>query len=382
MVEHLGPEFRFCIVTSDRDLGEKTRYPGIVTNVWTRVPGANVLYVSPGLRGLFTIWQILRKMDHSLLYINGIFPRRFSIFPFLFCKMRLVRKVPLLIAPRGEFSPGALRIKAKRKRFFLFLIRLSQFENDVVWQASSELERDDIVRQLSNPTQIELARNLPTTLKRSVHDMIVVAQDLHSKRENNMTEGSIDKRRGTLRIVFISRVSRMKNLDGAIRMLKGLTGNIEFDIYGPIEDRTLWQECLTLVETLGDNIRVKYCGVLPQNEVVGVFSKYHLFLFPTHGENYGHVIAESLTAGCPVLLSDRTSWQGLDREGVGWNIPLDQPENFRAAITRCVKMEADEFRSFSVRTKAYGLNRILDPGPVIRHREMLLRALGQPRVSS
>ena len=47
---------------------------------------------------------------------------------------------------------------------------------------------------------------------------------------------------------------------------------------------------------------VSYLGaVLPEN-VQGILSKYDLFVLPTRGENYGHVILESLATGTPVLM--------------------------------------------------------------------------------
>ena len=32
-------------------------------------------------------------------------------------------------------------------------------------------------------------------------------------------------------------------------------------------------------------------------------------VFPTRGENFGHVIPEALSAGTPILLSDQTHWE-------------------------------------------------------------------------
>ena len=48
-----------------------------------------------------------------------------------------------------------------------------------------------------------------------------------------------------------------------------------------------------------------------------------MFIFPTLGENFGYVIYESLSCGCPVLMSkDTTPWNDLDNNGVGFNIDL------------------------------------------------------------
>lgn len=38
--------------------------------------------------------------------------------------------------------------------------------------------------------------------------------------------------------------------------------------------------------------------MVDSQEVVETFSQYDVFLFPTKGENYGHVIFEALAGGC------------------------------------------------------------------------------------
>ena len=37
-----------------------------------------------------------------------------------------------------------------------------------------------------------------------------------------------------------------------------------------------------------------------------MFQEYDLLFLPTKGENFGHVILESMSAGTPVLISDTT----------------------------------------------------------------------------
>ncbi|MBG9578179.1 glycosyl transferase family 1, partial [Bacillus thuringiensis] len=81
-----------------------------------------------------------------------------------------------------------------------------------------------------------------------------------------------------------------KNLKGALTFLKGITGNITFDIYGPIENQNYWSACRNIIESLPNNVQVNYMGQVNNNKVHPLFSNYNAFLFPTFGENYGHVI--------------------------------------------------------------------------------------------
>ena len=52
-------------------------------------------------------------------------------------------------------------------------------------------------------------------------------------------------------------------------------------------------------------------------KVIETFSKYDVFLFPTKGENYGHVIFEALAGGCIPIISDQTPWNDIEQAGCG-----------------------------------------------------------------
>src|ERR1700722_15735860 len=71
LVATLGPEVHFRIVTLDRDLGEKSPFPGIPANRWVRVGHAEVMYLPPDLRGLRGICAVLYSVDrNTALYLN------------------------------------------------------------------------------------------------------------------------------------------------------------------------------------------------------------------------------------------------------------------------------------------------------------------------
>ncbi|AOL94044.1 Glycosyl transferases group 1 [Porphyrobacter sp. LM 6] len=107
---------------------------------------------------------------------------------------------------------------------------------------------------------------------------------------------------------------------------------MSFTIYGPHEDEDYWALCSAAIARLPANISVSIRGELPQERVAEVLRSFDLFFLPTLGENFGHSIAEALGAGLRVLISDRTMWRNLEREGVGHDLPLDAPEAFIQAI--------------------------------------------------
>ena len=108
----------------------------------------------------------------------------------------------------------------------------------------------------------------------------------------------------------------------------------------------------------------RFHGAVPHDRVAEIFRAHELFVFPTHGENFGHVVLEALVAGCPVLVSDRTPWRGLARYLAGWDLPLDDVAGMRAALQRCVDMDEEEFRTWSLHAAHFGRDASADERPV------------------
>jgi glycosyltransferase involved in cell wall biosynthesis len=364
MVEHLGEAFRFKVVTRDRDVGDSAPYADYPTHTWARVGRAEVTYLPVkdlGLRG----WRrILSGTPHDVLYLCSFFHPRFTIIPLMLLRLGLVPRRPIVVAPHGEFSLGALRLKASKKSLYIRAAKTAQLYDHVLWHASSPYEESDIHRVFGTAVQVAVGRDLPSP-----------SATLKAPRQIRR------KQRGTLSVVFLSRISRKKNLDGALRLLAALEGDVEFHIYGPREDQAYWTECQQLIAGLRPNIRVQEHGPVPQKDVAAILESHHLFLFPTHGENFGHVVLEALLAGCVPLISDQTFWRGLQSRGVGWDLPLGEAGQFHASLQRCVDMDEVEFQSLSSAARRFGQEVASDPVAIDQNRAILNRAVGTgPRV--
>jgi glycosyltransferase involved in cell wall biosynthesis len=180
------------------------------------------------------------------------------------------------------------------------------------------------------------------------------------------------KKKGCVRIVFLSRISRKKNLDVALQLLMHAKGKIEFDIYGPLEDEGYWKECQELIKKAPKETMTNYRGPVHPEEVEAVFCNYHIFLFPTRNENFGHVILEALCAGCLVLTSDATAWRGLESKRVGWDISLANLDGFQRALDEIVAMDDVEFEERSRLARDFGHMFANNPELVDVNRKMFL----------
>ena len=309
MVSRLGDEFDFRIVTSDRDALDDTPYPSVNVNDWNSIGKAQVFYVSPRKMTLRNIAKLINDTPHDAIYLNSFFTFSFTFLPLCTRRLGFIAKCPVVLAPRGELSSGALQIKSWKKAPFRALSKVVGLYNNLIWQASSEHEVIDIGCNLGTIAQRVVIASVLSPL-------VDIATLKNSQRQRQPKE--------PLRLLFLSRISPMKNLDFALCVLQRVKENVHFNIYGPIGDEAYWCKCQLLIAELPRNVSVTYNGSVANTDVPAVMASHDLFFLPTRGENFGHVIWEAFSAGTPVLIADTTPWRQLNANGVGWDLPLEE----------------------------------------------------------
>jgi hypothetical protein len=146
LVEMLGDEFDFKIVTADHDFGVKEPFSGIIPNTWCKVGKAEVYYASNPKIRLLALSKLINSIEHDVLYLNSFFSPDFTLKPLLLRRLKLIPKVCTIIAPRGEFSSGALQLKWFKKKLFIKVVDQIKLYENLIWQASSCYEKADILK--------------------------------------------------------------------------------------------------------------------------------------------------------------------------------------------------------------------------------------------
>lgn len=322
MVENLYEQFEFYVLCADRDYKETIPYSNIEINQWNEVGHANVYYLSPDKQNLKGFEEILNSIDYDVMYLNGFFSPIFTIHPLLLLRLGKLKKKPVILTPRGDFTGGCESKKIK-KFSYIYLSKLLGLYSRLQWHATSDIEERDI-KKIFAKANVFTVPNLPTKF-------------IPKKT-------SISKRIGELRMVFVSRIFPKKNIKYALEVLSKITeGNVIFDIYGPMEDKEYWAECEKLMKNLPSNVKVKYCGEVQHKDIPQIFEQYHAFFFPTLGENYGHVIVEAMMNNCLCILSKGvTPWDDyIDYLKIG--AELSEPEKFVEIVKRMLELNQSSF---------------------------------------
>ena len=354
--EWLGDDFRLLIVTRDRDLGSDIPYPDIQSDTWVKLGHAQVRYLAPDQLTMDHLQHLVEETPHDVLHLNSFFDPVFTIKLLLLLRLGRISPRRVLLSPRGEFGWGSLNLRYPKKRLYMELSRLAGFYRDILWHASSALEAKDTVKAMRvDPAKVLTALDLPVK-----GSGLTLRPDRSGKK---------------LKVVYLARLTREKNLDGALRLLQGVRMPIDFDIVGPQEDPKYWDECAALMAQLPDNIQATYRGPVPPEQVFDTLADYDLMLLPSHGENYGHVIAEALSVGTRVLISTLTPWHALDSDGVGWDVDLADARRYAEIIDLLAGQTAAERSAVRAAVREAATRRLFDPA-ALEHNRNLYSTIG------
>ena len=351
MVENLSDKCDFSVLCADRDYKETKPYYGIKIDEWNQCGAAQVFYMSPEMQTLRGFERILNETEFDVLYLNGFFSPIFTIRPLLLCWMGRLKNKKIILTPRGDFTGGCENKKIK-KYGYIYLSKVVGLYKNLLWHATSEIETRDIKKKFPK-AEICTVPNLPAKF--------VPKAPITQKKD------------GELRLVFVSRIFPKKNLKFALDVLKKInTGNVIFDIYGPMEDNAYWKVCEAVINTMPENVKVKYCGEAEHKDISHIFEQYHAFFFPTLGENYGHVIVEAMMNNCLCILSKGvTPWDDYNRCG-DFVHKLDDSEGFINTLHKMIDMDNQEFQEHLKMNNKYIAEKVDASAIIDRYVEMLI----------
>jgi glycosyltransferase involved in cell wall biosynthesis len=336
MVSALKDRYQFFIVCGDTDYLEKVPYQNIESDRWIKISeNESVNYISSKRLTVKHIRSIIKSADADIVYINGIYSFYFSIVPIVLSKLSKIKRI--IVAPRGMLSSQAYSSKKLKKKIFLTLAKLSGFYKNISFHVTSVEEETDLQSMGFYNSKILRIPNLPPGF-------------VQNEKQNK------EKIKGELKLVSIARISPEKNTLFALQTLlkNKFEGILALDIYGTVNDKLYWKQCLEIISQLPENIEVVYKGGLSNNQVINTLQKYDFLYLPSKGENFGHSILEAFLAGCPVIISNKTPWRKLEEQGLGWDLELDMAQ-FADIIQRAIDLDNNEYKVLSDFTWSFSL---------------------------
>ena len=219
----------------------------------------------------------------------------------------------LVIQPRGTLSEYALSISRWKKRLIGWWGQYSAMKNADMWVATAASEFDDIRR---------LGYRQPICVLPNGVDLPETGHFSQSCSGDGKTGKAFTRRR----MLFISRIHPKKNVDILLRAWAHLESKFidwGLSIVGPDQGNPYADEMKALAKRLGCR-HVMFEGELRGEEKNRFLMSSDCTILPTHSENFGMVVAESLACGTPVICSYGAPWEGLIVNKCGWWVPTEE----------------------------------------------------------
>lgn len=329
--------YNFWIVTSLFDHATETPYEDTEEATWIkRRENENIMYFGDGGPSGKALKSLLTEREYDTIYLNSLFSTTYALKP-LWSAKKLGLTDKIILAPRGMLKSGALSVKSKKKTAFLTGAKTIGLFKGITWHATNEVEQQEIKSYFGKNTSVKIAPNLP----RNIEDR---------KRQP-------EKKKGELKLITVARVSHEKNILGGIDYLQRLDNTtIHWTIFGTLQDEHYLKKCQELASKL-PHLTISFEGEIEPRKIPKELQENHFFYLPTLGENYGHAIAEALLNSVPVIISDKTPWQGLEEKFAGWALPLEK-DSFHTVLSECVNMDDSVYQDWveGAKTAGYGIS--------------------------
>jgi glycosyltransferase involved in cell wall biosynthesis len=320
----MSDSYQIYILTSNADFGGEIL--NVTTNKWLDFDAnIQVQYLTKEKENIKYLAKTIAFVKPQFIYLNNMYSLFFTLKPLYFILKNNI-DVKVILSPRGMLRVSAIKYKPLKKQIFFFIFRLLKVSKKLCFHATDNQEKEDIVKQLdANPDKIEVISNFPQS------------------KQNELK--IIPKHNKSLKIVFISRILPIKNLKFVLEQLKRIKNEfkVSLTVVGTIEDDNYWKECLNIIDQLPTNINILYKGEVIHEEIEGILQEHHFFILPTFGENFGHAIFEAFLVGRPVIISNQTPWRNLASQKIGWDISLDNKEQWKKSIEYAISMNQEEF---------------------------------------
>lgn len=223
----------------------------------------------------------------------------------------------LVASPRGSMAPWAMNFKRwKKAPVWPFQRRL--YERAHLLHATASEEYEDM-------------RNLGFRAPIAVIPNGIDVPDL-----------PIFKNKTNFRLLFLSRIHQKKGVEillDAWGFIQDKFENWELTIAGPGEE--FYVNNLIQISKSKKLKRVNFIGPVFGEEKSNLYFDSDLFILPTYNENFGMVVAEALSHGLPVVVSEGAPWRKIEDKNCGLWVPVNS-EAVKSALSKMMMMSHDE----------------------------------------
>jgi len=251
------------------------------------------------LKFILGVWSDIKKAD--FIYIQYIF--NYTVFFSLLFSLILRKRV--LLCPRGCLSTRALKYKHRIKKKIWLNLFIKPLVSNIIWQASSYIEKKDILNIFKEAKIVEMA------------DCVICDDfnNINKISKLDLVYNTTNQRFSEISELFFSmgRLHEIKGFDiviDAFHLFLKDNPNAKLLIAG--SDDGYKNKLIEQISKLNLEKSVFLIGNINFKLKQTLLANCSAFVLASHFESFGIVIAESLASGTPVIISNKTPWKDIE----------------------------------------------------------------------
>ncbi|MEB2778410.1 glycosyltransferase [Algoriphagus sp. D3-2-R+10] len=245
----------------------------------------------------------------------------------------IIKGKKVILSPRGELYPAALKINSFQKKIWVKVIRI--FQTKIHFHATNDFEKGIISEFFPRAKGVSV---IPNFVK------------ISKKQENEFIENQL---------LFIGRINPIKNIDLLIKAIAKsqnvLNRKVKLIIAGSARlpyEIAYQKKLIQLVKDLNLRESITFIGHIQGPEKDKLIASSYALILPSQSENFGNVVLEALAQGTPVIASKNTPWEILEEHNSGYWVTGSE-EAICNSIVQIINLKKHDY--LRMRTNAYSL---------------------------
>ncbi len=283
---------------------------------------------SPFRRYKFSIellrWLSNNAQTYDLAHIHALFS------PVSSCSAAIARsrQLPYILRPLGTLDPADLQKKQTLKKLYAAALERPNLAGAAAIHFTSDQEAKTSERfnTITRDLVIPLGVSLPPSESSAVHEKFGIPSDRPI-------------------LLFMSRIDPKKGLDLLIPALENLDRDFHFVLAGGNpQDPSYEEKIRDRIHQSNLKDKTSIVGFITGSEKTALLEAADLFVLPSYYENFGIAVAEAMSVGTPVVISDQVHiWKEIERSQSGW-ICTCNVENLTQVLKEAICDRAEQLQ--------------------------------------
>lgn len=257
--------------------------------------------------------DILKRERPDVVHINGIW----MIQTWIIQREALQMGIKTYITTHGMLEPWIINRHPLKKKIALFFFQRKALRQAVALVATADTEKRNIDNLGYNKNVVVIPNGIDISAIKMKHDWTLKK-----------------------RILYLSRIHVKKGIElllDALNLMEDKLEGYEVIIAGEGEDS--YVEMLKERAKKFNCVKITFMGGVYGEQKWNLYRNSDFFVLPSYTENFGYVIAESLSCGTPVITTKDTPWEDLEKYNCGCWIERNVLA-FVTAISNFVSLDA------------------------------------------